>query len=81
MKQATHSGLPWYTSRDDDDVSTLQGLCKTIIGRQVSLNLGWGRDMGEIGSNSRGVDDIVETKLRRSLVRASPRPNRFHLPR
>ena len=60
----THSGLPGDTSGDDNDVSTSESLLETVIGREVAHDLCGRGDVREIGSNSGGVDDIVERKLR-----------------
>jgi hypothetical protein len=59
----THSWLTGYASRDDDDISTLEGLCKTFIWWEVSLDLSGGCDVREVCSDARCVDDIKEAEL------------------
>jgi hypothetical protein len=66
----THSWFAGHASRDNDNVSILQSLGKTIIRRQVTLNLGRSCDVREVGRNAGRVDDIIEAKLEdiRALV-------------
>ena len=59
----TYSRLSWNTSRDHNNFSTLERLLQTAIRGKVTLDFGGGRDVRKIGSNSRGVDNIKETKL------------------
>ena len=51
------------TSRDDNDVSTGQGLGETVISREETVNGGDGRDVREIGGDTGSVDDIVEREV------------------
>ncbi len=59
----THSWFARHTSGDNDNVSPLQSLGKTVIWRQVALNFGRSCDVREVCGNARGVDNIIETKL------------------
>jgi hypothetical protein len=59
----THSWLTGYASRDDDDVSTLEGLRKTVIWGKVALDLSGCCDVREVGSYARCIDDIIEAEL------------------
>ena len=63
VERLTHSGLSWHTSGDNDNISTSQGLLETIIRGEVSLDLCGGGDVGQVRSDTRGVDDIEETEL------------------
>ena len=44
----TYSGLPWDTSRDDDEVSSSQSLLQAIIRRKIAFDFSRGRDVREI---------------------------------
>lgn len=68
-REKSHPGLPWYASRDNDNVRALQGLRKTVVWGQVALNLCWGGDMGKVGGNTRRIHDIIETQGGDSWVR------------
>jgi len=59
----SHTRLAGDTSGDDNNVSVLERLLSAIIGREVASGLGAGGDVGEIGGNAGGVDNIVESKL------------------
>jgi hypothetical protein len=59
----THSWLTGYASRDDDDVSTLESLRKTVIWREISLNFSGCCDVREVCSYARCIDDIKEAEL------------------
>lgn len=59
----THSGLSWHTSRDNDNISASQSLLETIIRGEVSLDLCGRGDVGQVRSDTRGVDDIEEAEL------------------
>ncbi len=59
----THSRFSRNTSRDDYDVCASQSLCQAVIWSKVTRYLGGGGNMGEISSNTRGVDNIEKTKL------------------
>jgi hypothetical protein len=59
----THSWFARHASGDNDNVSPLQSLGKTVIWRQVALNFGRSCDVREVGGNARGVDNIKETEL------------------
>jgi hypothetical protein len=59
----THSWLSGHASRDDDNVCTAKSLGKTIIWREVALDLGWSGDVREIGGNTWRVDDIIQAEL------------------
>jgi hypothetical protein len=64
MKKNTDTRLPGNTSGDHDNVSTSQGLLKTIVSRQVTLDFSRGRDVRNICSDSWGVNNIIEAELR-----------------
>ena len=59
--------LSGNTSRDDDNVGTLESLGQlsilALFGFEVSLHNTLGIDMTQIGSNSRRIDDIVQRKF------------------
>lgn len=56
--------LTWDPSRDDDNVCALERFLDTVpILRQVSLNLSDRRNMREVGGDTWGVDDVVESEL------------------
>ena len=59
----TYSWLPRDTSGYDDDICTLQSLCKTIVRRKVTLNSSRRCNVRQVSRNSRCVDDIVQPKL------------------
>jgi hypothetical protein len=59
----TYPRLAGNTSGDDNNVRALESLKETIVGLEEALNLGRGRDVREIGGDTRGVDDIEETQL------------------
>ena len=61
--EGTYSWLPGYASRDDDDISTLEGLCETVIWGKVALDLSGGCNMREVCGDARCIDDIIETEL------------------
>ena len=72
-----HSWLTGDTSRDNDNVTILQGLLRSVVGGEESCDLGRGSNVGQVGSDlivslntryvlpaySDGVDDIVEGEL------------------
>jgi hypothetical protein len=58
-----HAGLAGNTSGDDDNVGTGKGLLGTVVGGEEALNGSGGVDVREVGSNTLGVDDIVEREL------------------
>lgn len=60
----THTGLARHTRGDHDDVCAGQSLLESIVGRQVANDLCGCGDVGQIGGNSGGVDDIEECELR-----------------
>jgi len=68
-----HTGLPWDTSGDDDELSTSQSLLDASIVSRVSseatsnslilletLDNRVGVDVGDISSDTWGTSDIVE---------------------
>ena len=55
--------LTGNTSRDDDDVCAGECVLQAIIFGEVALDLGNGADVGEIGGDTWGVDDIVKGEL------------------
>lgn len=55
--------LTGNTGRDDDNVGILEGGLGSVIGGEEAGRLGLGRDVGQIGRDPRGVDDIVEREL------------------
>lgn len=63
----THPWLARYTSWDHDYVCAGESLLETVIGREVAHDFCGRGDVREIGSDSGGVDDIVERKLRAEL--------------
>ncbi len=65
-REITYSRFPWYTSRNDDDISASQSLLQAVIRGQVSLNFGRGGDMRKVGSDTGGVDNIEKPKLHHS---------------
>ena len=59
----TYSWFPRYTGGDNNDIGTSQGLLETVIGGQVTSNLGGSGDVGEIGGDTGGVDNIEKAQL------------------
>lgn len=59
----TAESLTGNTGGNDDDVGILQGGLGPIIGRKEASYLRLGGDVRKVGSNTRGVDDIVEREL------------------
>jgi hypothetical protein len=59
----THSWLAGHASRNYDDMSTLEDLGKTVIWRKVAFNLSGCCDVGEVGGDTRCIDDIIEAEL------------------
>ncbi len=59
----THSWLAGHASRNYDDISTLKGLCKTLIWGKVAFDLGRRCDVREVGRDTGCIDDIKEAKL------------------
>jgi hypothetical protein len=57
------SVLTRNASWDDNDVGIGEGLLGSVILWQVTGDLCWGGDMGEIGRNTWGVDNIIESQL------------------
>ena len=55
--------LTGNTGRDDDNVGTGHGLLHAIVGWQVALDLCDRGDVGKVGGDTWGIDDIVEGKL------------------
>lgn len=55
--------LTGNTGRDDDNVGILEGGLGSVIGGEEAGGLGLGRDVGQVGRDSGGVDDIVEREL------------------
>lgn len=62
-QEGAYAGLPRYTSGDDDDLRTSESLLEAIAWGQESGDFGRGVDVREIGSDTRGVDDIEEPEL------------------
>jgi hypothetical protein len=58
-----HAGLARNASGDDNDVRILEGGLGAIVGWQVSGDFRLRRDVGEIGCDAGGVDNIVESQL------------------
>jgi hypothetical protein len=58
-----HAGLAGNAGRDDDDVGILEGGLCAVVGGEVAADFGLGGDVGKVGSNSRGVDNIVQSQL------------------
>ena len=48
---------------DHDDVGVLEGSLEAVVGGEVAGGDGGGGDVGEILSNTGGVDDIVQGEL------------------
>lgn len=46
-----HTGLPGNTSGNDNDISTLEGLLSSIVGREETGDLGRGSDVRQIGGH------------------------------
>jgi len=59
----THSWLAGHASRNYDNISTLEGLRKTVIWRKVAFDLSGRCDVGEVGGDTRCIDDIKEAEL------------------
>jgi hypothetical protein len=78
---STHSRLPGHTSRNNNNICTLQGLCEAVIGRQIALNLGGRSDVREIGSDTGGVDNIEKTELHPKIILGIRKYASSHLPR
>ena len=51
------------TSRNDDDIRTAECVLQAVVLGEVALDLRDGADVGEIGGDAWGVDDIVEGEL------------------
>jgi len=58
-----YTGFARNTSRNHDNIGTFESFCETFVVREVSLDLGIGRDMRQIRRNSGSVDDIVQAEL------------------
>ena len=63
MDMTTYARFPGDTRWDNDNISTSQSLLQAVIGREVTLDLCGGCDVGEICSDTWGVDDIVKAQL------------------
>ena len=61
--QKTYSRLAWNPGRDDNDVGAGQGLLETFIRRKVTHDLGWSCNVGQVGSDTRRVHNIIEAQL------------------
>jgi len=59
-----HTGFPWYTSRDHNNVGTSEDLLEPIVRGQIPFDFGGCSDMRQIGGNARGINDIEQAKLR-----------------
>ena len=55
--------------RDDDNVSSCECLLHAIVFGEVSVNLRHGGDVGQVGGDTGGVDDIVEREVVDLLAR------------
>lgn len=66
-RRLTYTGLSGDAGRDDNNVRAGQCLLQAIIRREVALDFSRGGDVGEIGGNARGVDDIEEAQLCETL--------------
>lgn len=66
---STYSWLTRYPGGDDHDLCTFKSLLEIdvlpllVLQRQIAVDFGRGRDVGEISRDSRCVDDIVECEL------------------
>lgn len=58
-----HARLPGNTSRDDNNIGASKSVLQAVILGQVTGDFSDGGDVREIGSDTGGVDDIVESKL------------------
>jgi hypothetical protein len=67
-KGGTHPWFSGHASGDDDNVCTPKSLGKTVIWREVALDLGRSGDMREVGGNTRCVDDIIQAKLKEDQI-------------
>ena len=59
----TYTGLPGYTCRNHNNFGTGKSFLQAVIRRKVSLDLGGGRDVGQISSYTGSVHNIIKTKL------------------
>merc|ERR1712079_914357 len=62
-----HARLPWHTGRDHNDLSADKGGFK-LVGSHETSNTSRSLDVGEVGSNTRGGNDVVEGQLGHSWV-------------
>ena len=60
---ATDGGLTGNAGRDDHDVRASECVLQAVVLGEVALDLRDGADVGEIGGDAWGVDDIVEGEL------------------
>lgn len=58
-----HAGLARNARRDDDDIGAGESVLQAVILGQEASELGHRGDVGEIGRDAGGVDDIVESEL------------------
>ena len=59
----TYPRFPRNSGGDNDDVGTSKSLLEPIIGREVADDLSRSGNVGEVGCDSRSVDDIVKAQL------------------
>jgi hypothetical protein len=60
---AAHAGLARNAGGNDDDVGIFERLLVTIVRAEEALDLSIARDVGQVGSDTGRVDDIVEREL------------------
>ena len=54
---------------DDDNVSSRERLLHAIVFGEVSVDLRHGGDVGQVGGDTGGVDDVVEREVVNFLAR------------
>lgn len=59
----SHARFAWDTSRDHDDVGTLESLLEAIISWESAVDLGRSRNVRDIRRDTRCVDDIKQPQL------------------
>lgn len=59
----SHTRFAWDTSRDHDDVGTLESLLEAIVRWERTKDLGRSRNVRDIRRDTRCVDDIKQPQL------------------
>jgi hypothetical protein len=69
MNGQTHAWFARHAGGNDDDLRSLECAGEAFVGREVSLDDCGRVDVGDIGGDAWGVDDIKEGKLCDGMVR------------